>query len=118
METGIQKPPKRLDQLRAELRTHPYSIRTEHAYLDWARRFILFHGKRHLKNMGPSEVAAFLSYLAVDRSISPSTQNQARSAILFLYKRVLKIDLPWLNAVVQAKHKARVRRFAPNEADF
>jgi len=83
METGTQKPPKRLDQLRAELRAHHYSIRTEHAYLDWARRFILFHGKRHPKNMGPSEVGTFLSHLAVDRSVSPSTQNQAKSAVCF-----------------------------------
>jgi integron integrase len=108
MEAATQKPPKLLDQLRAELRTHHYSIRTEHAYLDWARRFILFHGKRHPKEMGPSEVGAFLSHLAVDRSVSPSTQNQAKSAISFLYKRVLNIDLPWLDEVVQAKRKERL----------
>jgi len=70
---------------------------------------LLFHGKRHPKDMGPSEVAAFLSHLAVDRSVSPSTQNQAKSAILFLYMRALKVDLPWLNAVVRAKRKARAR---------
>ncbi|MCK9385608.1 MAG: phage integrase N-terminal SAM-like domain-containing protein [Nevskia sp.] len=94
METITQKPPKLLEQLRVALRAHHYSIRTEHAYLDWARRFILFHGKRHPKDMGPSEVGPCLSHLAVDRSVAPSTQNQAKSAILFLYMRVLKIDLP------------------------
>ena len=114
METDTQKPPKLLDQIRLELRVHHYSIRIEHAYLDWARRFILFHGKRHPKGMGPSEVGAFLSYSAVDRSVSPTTLNQAKSAILFLYKRVLNIDLPWLNAVVQAKRKARVQRNGMN----
>jgi len=108
MEIDARKPPKLLDQMRAELRVSHYSIRTEHAYLDWVRRFILFHGKRHPKEMGANEVGAFLSHLAVDRSVSPSTQNQAKSAILFLYKRVLNIELPWLDEVVQAKRKTHL----------
>jgi len=93
--------------LRVALRAHHYSTRAEHAYLDWARRFIIVPRQAPSQGYGPSEVAAFLSYSAVDRSVSPSTQNQAKSAISFLYKRVLKIDLPWLNEVVQAQRKAR-----------
>jgi len=108
MEIDARKPPKLLDQMRAELRVSHYSIRTEHAYLDWVRRFILFHGKRHPKEMSANEVGAFLSHLAVDRSVSPSTQNQAKSAILFLYKRVLNIELAWLDEVVQAKRKTHL----------
>jgi hypothetical protein len=73
-----------------------YSIRTEEAYTDWVRRFILFHQKRHPKNMGAAEVEAFLSYLATERRVSSSTQNQAKAALLFLYKQVLGVDLPWL----------------------
>ncbi|WP_417880253.1 phage integrase N-terminal SAM-like domain-containing protein [Acidithiobacillus ferrivorans] len=80
-----------------------YSIRTEEAYTDWARRFILFHQKRHPKNMGAAEVEAFLSHLATERSVSSSTQNQAKAALLFLYKQVLGIDLPWLDNITSAK---------------
>ena len=72
--------------MRDHLRTRHYSIRTETAYLDWVRRFILFHDKRHPAEMGAAEVAAFLTHLAVDRQVSASTQNQAKSAILYLYK--------------------------------
>ncbi|MBU2792027.1 hypothetical protein HAQ01_01050 [Acidithiobacillus thiooxidans] len=87
-------PPKLLDQLRARIRTMHYSIRTEEVYTDWVRRFILFHRKRHPQNMGVAEVEAFLSYLANERHVSSSTQNQAKAALLFLYKQVLNIDLP------------------------
>lgn len=86
----------------------PYSIRTEEAYIDWARRFILFHGKRHPRDMGAVEVEAFLSHLTVERHVSASTQNQAKAALLYLYKQVLEIDLPWLNEVVQAKRPKRL----------
>lgn len=96
-------PPKLLDRLRIHLRTRHYSIRTEEAYVDWARRFILFHDKRHPQDMGAAEVQAFLSHLAVDRQVSASTQNQAKAALLYLYKQVLQVDLPWLDEVVQAK---------------
>ncbi len=75
-------PPKLLDQLRAEIRLRHYSIRTEDSYADWARRFILFHGKRHPKEMGVLEVTAFLTHLAVERNVSASTQHQAKSALL------------------------------------
>ena len=81
--------------MRIHLRTRHYSIRTEEAYIDWARRFILFHGKRHPQDMGAAEVEAFLSHLAVDRQVSASTQNQAKAALLYLYEQVLAMDLPW-----------------------
>lgn len=85
-----------------------YSIRTEDTYVDWVRRFILFHGKRHPAEMGASEVASFLTHLAVDRGVSPSTQNQAKSALLFLYTLVLDLQLPWLDEVVAAKDQRRL----------
>ena len=102
------QPPKLLDQLRESLRVRHYSLRTEDSYLDWVRRFILFHGKRHPRDMGAPEVQAFLSHLAVDRRVSPSTQNQAKAALLFLYRHVLDADLPWLAEIVQAKRQARL----------
>ena len=101
-------PPKLLHRMRDHLRTRHYSIRTEVAYLDWVRRFILFHGKRHPADMGAAEVGAFLTHLAVDRQVSASTQNQAKSAILYLYKEVLQVHLPWLDEVVQAKAPKRL----------
>ena len=105
---GNKPPPKLLDRLRDHLRTRHYSIRTEATYVDWARRFILFHGKRHPQEMGAAEVEAFLTHLAVVRQVSASTQNQAKAAILYLYKQVLGIDLPWLDEVVQAKTPKRL----------
>jgi integron integrase len=94
--------PRLLDRLRAEIRLRHYSIRTELAYVDWARRYIRFHGRRHPKDLGPAELAAFLTHLAVERTVSPSTQAQARSALLFLYRAVLGMELPWLDEVVAA----------------
>lgn len=101
-------PIRLLDRLRQAIRVRHYSIRTEMAYVDWARRFILFHGKRHPAEMGASEVAAFLSHLASSRDVSPSTQNQAKSALLFLYRHVLEVQLPWLDEVVAAKDQRRL----------
>jgi len=100
--------PKLLDQLRGRLRVKHYSIRTEQAYVDWARRFILFHGKRHPRELGPAEVEAFLTHLAVRGRVSAPTQNQAKSALLFLYREVLATELPWLDGVVSAKHSRRL----------
>ncbi|MFT7724518.1 MAG: integron integrase [Roseateles sp.] len=100
--------PKLLDQMRSHLRTRHYSFRTEEAYVDWARRFILFHGKRHPQEMGAAEVEAFLSHLAVERQVAAATQNQAKAALLYLYKQVLEIDLPWLDEVVQARRPRRL----------
>lgn len=99
---------KLLNRLRAEIRLRHYSLRTEQAYVDWARRFILFHHKRHPKDMGAVELRDFLSHLALDRNVSASTQNQAKSALLFLYREVLKIELPWLDEVIAAKSAKRL----------
>jgi integron integrase len=95
--------PRLFEQVRTRLRTLHYSYRTEQQYLGWIRRFILFHDKRHPSELGGTAVEAFLSYLAVDRKVSAPTQNQALAAILFLYRRVLEIELPWLDGVVRAK---------------
>lgn len=101
-------PPKLLDQVRDRIRTKHYSLRTETQYVQWIRRFILFHGKRHPQEMGAVEVEAFLTHLAVTGKVSASTQNQALSALLFLYKEILSIDLPWLNEIVRAKQPQRL----------
>jgi len=100
--------PKLLDQVRGKIRLKHYSIRTEQAYLDWIKRFILYFDKRHPSEMGSVEVEVFLTYLAVERNVSASTQNQAKSALLFLYKEVLGLDLPWLDNVEQAKTPKRL----------
>lgn len=103
-----QDSPKLLDRVRAEIRLRHYSLRTEQSYVDWARRFILFHHKRHPVEMGATEIRDFLSHLAVDRQVSASTQNQAKSALLFLYREVLKVELPWLDEIVVAKSAKRL----------
>jgi integron integrase len=100
--------PRLLDSVRAAIRLRHYSYRTEKAYVDWIRRFILFHGKRHPRDMGGPEVAAFLSHLASDRRVSSATQGQALAALLFLYKRVINVDLPWLDNVVRAHRPKRL----------
>ncbi len=100
--------PKLLDQIRGRLRVKHYSIRTEQSYVDWVRRFVLFHDKRHPRDLGATEVEAFLTDLAVRRRVSASTQNQAKSAILFLYKEVIDKELPWLNGVVAARVSQRL----------
>ena len=100
--------PRLLDQVRDKIRFKHYSIRTEHAYVDWIKRYILFHGKRHPQEMGKQEAEQFLSHLAVDRNVAASTQNQALSAILFLYKEVLEQDIGWLENVERAKRPARL----------
>ncbi len=102
------RPPKLLDRMREQIRIRHMSLRTEQAYVDWARRYILFHGKRHPKDMGAGEVASFLTYLAVERKTAAATQNQARAALLFLYRHVLQVELPWLGEVVQAKRGKRL----------
>lgn len=102
-EQGDASPPRLLDRVRAEIRARHYSIRTEDTYVDWIRRYILFHHKRHPQDMGATHVNEFLSYLATDRGVSASTQNQAKSALLFLYGKVLKADLPWLDEIVTGR---------------
>lgn len=103
-----QQPPKLLDRVRAEIRVRHYSIRTEEAYIDWVRRFIFFHHKRHPADMGAEEVGAFLTYLAMERQVAASTQNQAKSALLFLYQKVLGVELPWLDEVITARPSKRL----------
>lgn len=100
--------PRLLDQVRSQLRLRHYSYRTEQQYVAWIKRFILFHGKRHPASMGAPELESFLSYLAVERKVAAATQGQALSAVLFLYKRVLGVDLPWLENVVRAKKPVRL----------
>ena len=100
--------PRLLDQVRECIRVKHYSLRTQDAYLHWIRRFILFNGKRHPREMGGTEVEAFLSHLATAGRVAPSTQNQALSALLFLYREVLKLELPWLDGVVRAKRSLHV----------
>lgn len=101
-------PPKLLDQVRDKLRVKHYSIRTEQSYVGWIKRYIFFHGKRHPKDMGAEEIEAFLTHLAVEGKVSASTQNLAKSALLFLYREVLEIDLPWLDNITQAKAPKRM----------
>ncbi len=94
--------------MRSAIRAARYSRRTEEAYVGWIRRFILFHGKRHPAEMGAPHVTAFLTWLAVERRVSVATQNQALSALLFLYDRVLEVELPWLHGIVRAKRSTRL----------
>ena len=101
-------PPKLLDQVRDRVRRLGYAKRTELSYVHWAKRYILFHGKRHPRDMGKQEVEAFLTSLAVERGVAAATQNLALAAILFLYREVLAIPLPWLDDVARAKRPARL----------
>jgi site-specific recombinase XerD len=98
---------KLLDRVRDAIRTRHYSRRTEEAYLSWMRRFIVFHGKRHPRDLGEAEVSAYLSHLAA-RGVSASTQNQALSAVLFLYEVVLGRRLPWMEHIVRAQRPTRL----------
>ncbi|MBX9914600.1 MAG: integron integrase [Pseudomonadaceae bacterium] len=95
--------PRLLDQVRQQIRLRNYSIRTETVYAEWVKRYIRFHKYRHPLEMGAVEVEAFLTHLAVKRNVAAATQNQALAALLFLYKEVLKVELPWLEGVVRAK---------------
>jgi len=102
-------PARRLfDEVRRKLRLHHYSLRTERAYLGWIRRFIVDNNRRHPREMGGREVERFLSLLAVRGKVAPSTQNQALAALLFLYREVLGLRLPWMDSVVRAKRPLRV----------
>jgi len=107
METGDREP-KLLDQVSRAIRARHFSWRTERAYVGWIKRFILFHGKRHPAGLGEAEVTAFLTHLATRDRVSSSTQNQALSAIIFLYRTVLGRNLEWMESVVRAKRAARL----------
>lgn len=104
----MEAKPKLLDQVREKLRAKRYSYRTEQQYIAWIRRFIVHHGKKHPAEMGAREVEQFLTFLAVKQNVAASTQNQALSAILFLYRHVLGVELPWLENLVRARAPARV----------
>ncbi len=93
---------------REKMRTRHFAWRTEQAYLQWIRRFVAFHGRRHPRTLGVAEVEAFLTHLAVDRKVSASTQNQALQSLLFLYGKVLEVDLPWLANVTRAVRPQRL----------
>ena len=105
---AADRPVLLLDRVRERIRLKHYSIRTEQAYCDWIRRFAIFHGKRHPSGLGAAEVEAFLSSLAVERNVAAATQNQAKAALLFLYKEVLGVELPWLDGIERAKVPTRV----------
>ena len=96
---AIASSPKLLDRVRWHLRVKHYSIRSEQAYVDWIRRFILFHRKRHPNEMGEKEITEFLTHLAVEKRVAASTQNQAFSALLFLYQQVLDRKLDFIDNV-------------------
>lgn len=102
------RPAKLLDRVGYRIRVKGYSIRTEQSYVSWARRFILFHNKRHPRDMGKDEIEAYLTHLAVNRQVSPSTQNQAFNALLFLYRNVLEIEFPENINAYRSKRPARL----------
>jgi len=100
--------PRLLGQVHEAIRRRYYSRRTEEAYVHWIKRYIYFTGKRHPASLGETEVTAFLNHLALERNVAASTQNQALSALLFLYKEVLHCELPWLENMHRVTRPARV----------
>ncbi len=97
-----------LDQLRERIRYLHYSRRTEEAYVHWCRGFIRFHGRRHPATLGAAEIEAYLRWLASERGVAPSTHNQALSALLFLYGKVLQLNLPWLDQIGRPSVRRRI----------
>jgi site-specific recombinase XerD len=110
MTTSPNRPPKLLEQMQQELRTRGYAYRTERTYIDWVRKYILFHNKCYPKDMGANEINAYLSHLANHENVASSTQNQALSAILFLYNHVLRIELLRENL---AYSRSRKKKYVP-----
>ncbi len=102
------QPPKLLDQMRDLMRRRHYALATEESYVNWSRRFILFHNKRHPREMGEAEIRSFLTHLAVDGRVAASTQNQALNALLFLYSQLLEIDLGEFGLIERAKRPERL----------
>lgn len=121
MKSGT-RPPLRstrlMDQLRERVRYCHYSLSTEKQYCYWARWFIRFHGLRHPREMGGAEVAAFLSFLANERRASASTHRQALAALLFLYRQVLDLELPWMQEIGRPKVPAGLPRLRVKDVDF
>ena len=101
-------PPRLLEQVRAEIRARHYSRRTEDAYVHWIRRFIVFHGRRHPRELGAPEISAFLTWLAVEQHVAASTQNQALSGVLFLYREVLRQDVGVVELLPRARMPSKV----------
>jgi integron integrase len=114
----VKRPKKLPDQVREAIRLKHYSIRTEQAYVDWIKRFILFHGKRHPKDMGSAEIETFLTHLSVNENVAASTQNQALSALLFLYQKVLNKGLERPIDSVRAKRPRRLPTVLTKEEAF
>jgi integrase len=104
----VFKSTRLLDQLREQIRYLHYSLRTEEAYVYWVKKFIYFHHKRHPRDMGQAQVEAFLTHMAVERKVSVSTHRQALSALLFLYQKVLGIELPWMDELARPVPKKRI----------
>ena len=100
--------PKLIPRMRDALRVRRYSLKTEKAYIHWVKRYLRFHNMRHPQEMGAHEVTAFLNHLASDRMVAGATQNQALAAMLFLYRHVLGVELPWLDDLIRAKTAKRL----------
>ncbi|MDH5190887.1 MAG: integron integrase [Gammaproteobacteria bacterium] len=109
------KSPRLMDQVRNILRTHHYSLRTEQVYIHWIKQFIYFNKKQHPRDLGKNEITEFLTHLAVNKNVAASTQNQALSALLFLYKKVLNLELEWIDDVVRAKRPKRLPVVLPRD---
>ena len=109
ISSRVSTPPKTklLDQVRETIRRKHYSIRTETTYIDWIKRYILFHRKRHPAEMGGHEMGQFLNHLAVDKEVAASTQNQALSALVFLYREVLRQDFEWMDNLESVRMESR-----------
>jgi len=105
---AVASSPKLLDRVRWHLRVKHYSIRTEQTYVDWIRRYILFHCKRHPNEMGEQDISAFLTHLAVEKNVAASTQNQAFCALLFLYQQVLQRKLDFIDDIARVKRPAKI----------
>lgn len=106
--TAVRRSPRLLDKVRGRIRRLGMSLRTEEAYVGWIRRFIVANGKRHPRELGAPEIEAFLTHLATHGKVAASTQNQALSALLFLYREVLQQNLPWLENIRRAKRPQRL----------
>lgn len=108
MSSNEEGAPRLLDALREQIRYMHYSHRTEESYVQWVRAFIRFHGLRHPAELAQAEVESFLTWLAAERQVAPATHKQALSALLFLYQKVLRIDLPWMGEIGRPKHQRRL----------
>lgn len=113
----MAQPPGLFEVVRNKIRVKHYSIRTEKAYIYWIKSYLQFYSLQHPRQLNAEQIEAYLTHLAVNRKVSASTQNQALSALLFLYREVLEIELPYLDGVTRAKRSTRVPVvFTPGEA--